>query len=130
MFGGSSPLGVITGGTLTQFGSQCIYPYRNSSTVWDNKVKELKTTADLGYKAFLRLNDMTSERECSYALKNSNVVISCVGSKVYYKKEKEFEDANINVPIAIAKAVKNNPEIKRFVYVSAAGADRANRVSE
>ena len=104
-------------------GSQCIYPYRNHATLWDNRVKELKTTADLGYKAFLRLNDFSSERECSYALKNSNVVISCIGSKVFFKKEKDFEDANIRVPMAIAKAVKNSSHAKRFIYVSAAGAD-------
>ena len=39
------------------------------------------------------------------------------------KTEKEFEDSNINVPIAMAKAVKNSPHIKRFIYISAAGAD-------
>ncbi len=71
----------------------------------------------------MRLNDFTSEREVGYSLKNSNVVISCVGSKVYSKKEKDFEDSNINVPIAIAKAVKANPNVQRFIYVSAAGAD-------
>ena len=123
VFGGSGPLGAITGGTLTSIGSQCIYPYRNSATVWDNRVKELKTTADLGYKAFMRLNDFTSEREVAYSLKNSNVVISCIGSKVYSKTEKDFEDSNIHVPIAIAKAVKASPQVQRFVYVSAAGAD-------
>ena len=36
---------------------------------------------------------MTSERECSYAIRDSNVVVSAVGSKVYFKKEKDFEDA-------------------------------------
>ena len=123
MFGGTGVLGNITGGTLTSFGSQCIYPYRNHASLWDNRLKELKTTADLGYKAFMRLNDFTSERECAYALKNSNVVIAAVGSKVYMKKEKDFEDSNIRVPMAIAKAVRANPKIKRFVYVSAAGAD-------
>lgn len=86
-------------------------------------MKELKTTADLGYKAFLRLNDFTSEAECAYAMKNSNVVISCVGSKAYMRTEKDFEDSNINVPIAMAKAVKASPHIKRFIYLSAAGAD-------
>jgi hypothetical protein len=93
------------------------------STIWDNRFKELKTTADLGYKTYMRLTDFTSEKEVGYTLKNSNVVISCIGSKVYYKKEKDFEDANIRIPVAIAKAVKNNPKIKRFVYISAAGAD-------
>lgn len=46
-----------------------------------------------------------------------------IGSRIYTKKDKDFEDSNINVPIAIAKAVKNSPKIKRFIYVSAAGAD-------
>jgi len=56
-------------------------------------------------------------------LRDSNVAVSCLGSRAFYKKEKDFEDANIYAPIAIAKAVKNNPNIKRFIYVSAAGAD-------
>lgn len=86
-------------------------------------MRDIKITADLGYKTFLRLNDMTSEREVGYAVGNSNVVVSCVGSHVFYKKEKEFEDANIRVPMAIAKAVRDSKNVKRFVYMSAAGAD-------
>lgn len=108
---------------LTKLGSGCIYPYRNVATIWDNRFKELKTTADLGYKTYQRLTDFTSEKEVAFSLKNSNVAISLIGSKVYAKKESEFEDSNIRVPMAIAKAVKNNPKIKRFIYVSAAGAD-------
>lgn len=83
----------------------------------------MKTTADLGYKTYLRLTDFTSEKEIAFSLKNSNVAICCIGSKVYAKKESEFEDSNIRVPMAIAKAVKNDPKIKRFIYISAAGAD-------
>lgn len=71
----------------------------------------------------MRLTDFTSEKEVAYSLKESNVVISCIGSKVYYKKDKDFEDANIRIPMAIAKAVKNNSKVKRFIYISAAGAD-------
>ena len=123
VFGGTSPLGSALGGMLTRMGSSNIYPYRQMGTIWDDRFKELKTTADLGYKTYMRLTDFTSEREVSYTLKESNVVISCIGSKVYHKTEKDFEDSNIRVPMAIAKAVKNNPKIKRFVYISAAGAD-------
>lgn len=108
---------------LTRMGSSCIYPYRNTASLWDNRFKELKTTADLGYKTYMKLTDFTSEREIGYTLKESNTVISCIGSHVFYKKEKEFEDANIKIPMAIAKAVKNNPKVKRFIYISAAGAD-------
>jgi len=90
---------------------------------WDNRFKEIKTTADLGYKTYLKLQDMTNEKEIAFSLQSSNVAISCVGSHVFYKKEKEFEEANIRVPMAIAKAVKNSPQIKRFIHLSAAGAD-------
>ena len=66
---------------------------------------------------------MTNEKEMAFAMQPSNVVVSCIGSHVFYTKEKDFEEANIRVPIAMAKAVKNSPQIKRFIYVSAAGAD-------
>ena len=92
-------------------------------SLWDDRFKELKTTADLGYKTYMRLTDFTSEREVGYSLKDSNTVISCIGSRVFYKKDQDFEDANIKIPMAIAKAVKANPKVKRFVYISAAGAD-------
>jgi uncharacterized protein YbjT (DUF2867 family) len=71
----------------------------------------------------MRLTDFTSEKEIAYTLKDSNVVISCIGSNMYAKKEKDFEDSNIRVPMAIAKAVKNNPKVKRLIMFSAAGAD-------
>ncbi len=83
----------------------------------------MKQTADLGYKSFLRLNDFTSEREIGYSIGNSNVVISAIGSHVFYKKEKDFEDSNIRIPVTMAKAVKNSKNVKRFIYISAAGAD-------
>lgn len=122
LFGGTSPLGSVIGGQLTSIGSQCIYPYRHLAGTWDTRLRELKTTADLGYKSFLRLNDMTSEREVGYAIGNSNVVISCVGSHVFYTKDHEFEEANITVPMTIAKAAKK-ANAQRFIYISAAGAD-------
>jgi len=36
---------------LTAIGSTCIYPYRGSSSLWDDHFKEVKPTADLGNKA-------------------------------------------------------------------------------
>jgi NADH dehydrogenase (ubiquinone) 1 alpha subcomplex subunit 9 len=71
----------------------------------------------------MRLHDFTSEKEIAYTLKDSNTVISCIGSHVFTKKDKDFEDSNIRVPMAIAKAVKASPHVKRFIYISAAGAD-------
>jgi hypothetical protein len=37
--------------------------------------------------------------------------------------EKDFEDANINIPVAIAKVCAANPKVKRLIHLSAAGAD-------
>jgi len=123
IFGASSALGVVTASSLTRIGSQVVLPYRKQSGVWDNRYKEIKTTADLGYKSYLKLQDMTNENEIKFSMQNSNVAISCVGSHVFYNKERDFEEANIHVPMAIAKAVKASPHIKRFIYLSAAGAD-------
>ena len=71
----------------------------------------------------MKLTDFTSEKEIAYSLKDSNVVISAIGSKVYFKKDHDFEDANIRVPMAIAKACKNSSKVKRLIMFSAAGAD-------
>ena len=86
-------------------------------------MRELKVTGDLGYKSFMRLADFTSHNELSYAMKDANVAISCIGSKMYYRTEAEFEESNIRIPIAIAKAAKANPNIKRLVMIGQAGAD-------
>ena len=48
IFGGTSQLGAAVGSTLTSIGSTCIYPYRGSSSIWDDHIKEVKPTADLG----------------------------------------------------------------------------------
>ena len=108
---------------MTARGSQVIYPHRHLADVLTNNMKELKVTADLGNKAFARLYDMTSEKECAYAMKSSNTIISCIGNRSWARDLSEFEDSNIRVPMAIAKAAKMNKNTKRFIYISAAGAD-------
>ena len=55
IFGSTSPLGQHIGNSLTRIGSPCVFPYRKMAGIWDNGVKELKQTADLGYKAPLKL---------------------------------------------------------------------------
>lgn len=123
LFGATSTLGMVTGSMLTAIGSTVIYPYRNTSTIWDLKFKEIKPTADLGYKAYVKLSDMSNQDELKHVIRDQNTVINTIGSHIYFKKEKEFEDANINIPRAIAKACAANPNVKRMVHISAAGAD-------
>jgi NADH dehydrogenase (ubiquinone) 1 alpha subcomplex subunit 9 len=123
VFGASSTLGVAIGSKLTAMGSTAIYPYRGQATLWDDKFKEIKPTADLGYKAYVKLTDFTSQKDLAHVIRDQNVVVSCIGSKVYYETEAQFEEANIKVPMAIAKAAKANPNVKKLIHVSAAGAD-------
>jgi NADH dehydrogenase (ubiquinone) 1 alpha subcomplex subunit 9 len=56
-------------------------------------------------------------------IKDSNVVICTIGSNFYADEEQDFEESNIFVPRNIAKQVAANPGVKRFIYISAAGAD-------
>jgi NADH dehydrogenase (ubiquinone) 1 alpha subcomplex subunit 9 len=123
VFGASSTLGMATGSMLTRIGSTVIYPYRRTAGIWEFKFKEIKPTADLGYKAYVKLMDMTNVNDIRHVIRDQNVVINCIGSKSYTKTEKDFEDANIRVPMAIAKVAAENPNVKRFIHISAAGAD-------
>lgn len=50
-------------------------------------------------------------------------MVNCIGSKVFYDKEADYEESNIKVPMAIAKAAKANPNVKKLIHISAAGAD-------
>lgn len=56
-------------------------------------------------------------------MKDSNVVVCTIGAQAFLDKESDFEEANILVPRNIAKCVAKTPGIKRFIYVSHAGAD-------
>lgn len=123
VFGASGILGMNIGSHLTSIGSTCVYPYRNQGTIWDAKFKEIKPTADLGYKAYVKLNDFSNEKEIEHVIRDQNVVVNCIGSKVYSKRESDFEESNIRVPLAIARVAARNPNVKRLIHVSAAGAD-------
>lgn len=103
IFGASSALGVAIGSKLTAIGSTAIYPYRGQATIWDDKFKEIKPTADLGYKAYVKLEDFTSQKDLAHVIRDQNVVVNCIGSKVFSDKLSDFEESNIYVPMAIAK---------------------------
>lgn len=69
VFGASGVLGMTTGTMLTRIGSTVVYPYRGTSTIWDDKFKEVKPTADLGYKAYVKLNDFTKTSEIEHVVR-------------------------------------------------------------
>lgn len=123
VFGASSPVGVSIGTKLTHFGSVVVYPHRNAGDFHSPVFRELRVNADLGYKTNIRIMDFTDQNEIDVTMRHSNVVVCAIGSKKFYKTQEEFDEANIDVPVTIAKAVRDNPQIKRFIYISAAGAD-------
>ena len=53
IFGASGVLGMSIGASLSRIGSTVVYPYRNSATIWGDVFREVKPTADLGYKAYV-----------------------------------------------------------------------------
>ena len=70
VFGATSVLGMVIGSKLTAIGSTCVYPYRGSGTLWDDKFKEIKPTADLGYKAYVKLTDFTNTGDISHVIRD------------------------------------------------------------
>jgi len=68
MFGGTSVLGMLMGSMMTKMGSTVVYPYRNQGTIWDSHFKEVKPTADLGHKAYVKLMDFTNIDEIKHVV--------------------------------------------------------------
>lgn len=83
---------------MTSKGSVCVYPHRALADSWDSKFRELRVTADLGYKCAVKLTDFTSPQEVGLVIKDSNVVICTIGSNFYADNESDFEESNIFVP--------------------------------
>jgi NADH dehydrogenase (ubiquinone) 1 alpha subcomplex subunit 9 len=80
LFGADSVLGMTTGTVLTSCGSTVVYPYKGTSTIWDDNFKEIKVTADLGYKAYVKLQDFTAQGDIDHVIRDQNTVINCIGS--------------------------------------------------
>ncbi len=123
IFGPSSQVGLMISDLLLSIGSRCIYPYRHLEADTNEELRDMRSPMDLGNRAFLHMNDFTDEKEIMLAIRDQNVVINCIGNRFYYKTEAEYELANTVIPKLIAKCVKKTPTVKRFIHVSAAGAD-------
>jgi RNA polymerase-interacting CarD/CdnL/TRCF family regulator len=61
---------MTVGSMLTRIGSTIVYPYRGQATIWDDKFKEVKPTADLGYKAYVQLKDMSKTSELEHVIRD------------------------------------------------------------
>ena len=117
VFGCSGFLGRYVSQALGRLGVRLVYPYR----VDDTDVQHLRTMGDLGSIATLGGFDIRDEDQISRAIAKSSLVINLIGA------DREtwnygFEEVHVDIPARIAKAVKENSGVQRFIHVSALGA--------
>lgn len=117
VFGCNGFIGRYVVNRLGRIGSQVVLPYRGDGM----NTRHLKPMGDLGQMVFLPI-DMTDEDSIRNAVKNSNVVINLIGSQ-HETNNYSYHDVNVKVIHRIAKIAKEAGGVKRFIHVSACGAD-------
>lgn len=121
VFGGTGFLGKMVAGVLGQYGSDLLFPVVYPDW-YDDKFRELRLATLSGKSAILENFNFEDQRLIERTMKTSNVVVNVLGPRNDIKYRKDFEYVNIELPRRIAKAVAANPEIKRFIHLSAAAA--------
>jgi nucleoside-diphosphate-sugar epimerase len=70
--------------------------------------------------------DMTNEFDIENGIKDCDVVINLIGQRPVVKHDQHFEEPNVLIPRAIAKAcarLSKESKVKRLIHFSAAGAN-------
>ena len=119
IFGGSSQLSPAIGNQLGMLGAQLSYPTRTSSK-W---IDYLKNTAAYKNVAIPQYIDYDAPGVIDRLIETANVVICLVGAKQHLKDYDFIYDSNVRIPKMIAEAVERSPDVQRFIYFSAVGAD-------
>lgn len=122
IFGATGFLGPYVGAALGYIGSDVIFPH-NHQYAYDDYVKELKLCAGSGQSYIMRHFHFDDDRLYDEAIKNSNVVINLVGSRAQNKNFDKAVYANVHIAQKIAEACQRNPNVRRLIHFSAAGAD-------
>lgn len=85
----------------------------------------MKIYGEVGSRNFTYLPDYTNDAELENAIKDTDIIINCVGPSPVIRNMEDFEEANVVIPRKIAKLcakLKNDP-VKRLIHFSANGAD-------
>ncbi|KAL4488781.1 hypothetical protein ABPG72_016434 [Tetrahymena utriculariae] len=122
IFGATGFMGPYIGAALGYIGSDVIFPH-NHIYAYDDYIKELKLCAGSGQSHIMRHFNYDDDNMYDMAIKNSNVVINLVGSRLQNKNFQKAAYANIHVAKKIAEACARNPNVRRLIHFSAAGAD-------
>jgi nucleoside-diphosphate-sugar epimerase len=106
---------------LGQIGSDLIFPH-DHHFAYNDEVKELRLCAAIGNTAVHRDMSFENRDMIDWTMENSNVVINLLGPRRDVKRRNDYEYINIEVPKRIAQAAAKNPNIKRLIHFSSAGA--------
>lgn len=117
IFGATGFVGGHVVQKLGRVGSECIIPYRGDGL----NTRRLKVMGDLGKIVPLPV-DFTQEETLVPTLKRSNVVINLVGG-LGETRNYSYHDTNVKLVHRICKAAAAMPDVKRFIHISALGAD-------
>jgi len=117
VFGGSGFVGRYVINRLGRIGSQVVVPYRGDGM----KTRHLKVMGDLGQIVMLPM-DMTDVDSIRQSVEHSNVIINLIGAS-HETKNYSYDDVHVKVAHRIAKTCAESGNVKRFIHVSAAGAD-------
>lgn len=118
VFGAYGFVGRYVVNRLGRIGSQVVIPYRGDGM----STRHLKVMGDLGQMVF-RPIDLTDVDSIKESVKRSNVVINLIGAG-HETKNYSYDDVHVKVTHRIAKICAEAGNVKRFIHVSAAGADQ------
>lgn len=121
VFGGYGFVGRYVINRLGRIGSQVIVPYRGHGM----NTRHLKLMGDLGQIVMVPM-DMTDVDSIRRSVEHSNVVINLIGAG-HETKNYSYDDVHVKCVHRIAKICAEAGGVKRFIHVSAAGADADSR---
>lgn len=117
VFGANGFVGRYVVNRLGRIGSRTVVPYRGDGM----NTRHLKLMGDLGQIVQLPM-DLCDEDSIRNAVKDSNVVINLIGA-AHETKNYSYDDVHVKCTHRIAKICAEAGGVKRFIHVSAAGAD-------
>lgn len=117
VFGATGFMGRYVINRLGRVGSQVLIPYRGDGF----NTRSMKLMGDLGQIQPMPI-DLVEEESLHATVKNSNVVINLLGKDVP-SRNYSLHDVNVKCVHRLTKAVAEAGVCKRFIHVSAMGAD-------
>lgn len=121
LFGATGCLGSGVGHRLGSIGSDVIMPTRNRKH-YDDFVKMLRADVNLGMGYVMYNMDFNDPNAIARSMAKSNVVVNLIGPSRRLRKQKDFEEVNIDIPQKLAREARKRG-IKKFIHFSALGVD-------